>query len=79
MYQNIILDLGGVVVDYAPREFLVDYFMNEKLEEQLFLTQPSAAKNGRSWTPGSSPAKRPKPSCAGAGLSLAIPLRWMPF
>ena len=36
MYQNIIFDLGGVVVDYAPREFLVDYFMNEKLEEQLF-------------------------------------------
>ena len=24
------------MVDYAPREFLVDYFMNEKLEEQLF-------------------------------------------
>ena len=36
MYQNLIFDLGGVVVDYAPREFLVDYFMNEKLEEQLF-------------------------------------------
>ena len=36
MYQNIIFDLGGVVVDYAPREFLVDYFMNEKLEDQLF-------------------------------------------
>ena len=36
MYQNIIFDLGGVVVDCAPREFLVDYFMNEKLEDQLF-------------------------------------------
>ena len=36
MYQNIIFDLGGVVVDFKPREFLVDYFMNEKLEDQLF-------------------------------------------
>ena len=37
MYQNIIFDLGGVVVDYAPREFLVSQ---------------SAAKSGNSWTPG---------------------------
>ena len=51
MYQNIIFDLGGVVVDYAPREFLVDYFMNEKLEDQL-VTSHSAAKSGNSWTPG---------------------------
>lgn len=36
MYRNIIFDLGGVVVDYDPRAFLVDHFMNEKLEEQLY-------------------------------------------
>ncbi|MEG0897159.1 MAG: HAD family phosphatase [Ruthenibacterium sp.] len=36
MYQNIIVDLGGVVVDYAPREFLVDHFLNEKLENKLY-------------------------------------------
>lgn len=36
MYKNIIVDLGGVVVDYAPREFLVDHFLNEKLENKLY-------------------------------------------
>lgn len=36
MYKNIIFDLGGVVVDYAPREFLVDHFLNEKVENELF-------------------------------------------
>ena len=28
MYKNIIFDLGGVVVDFNPRDFLMDYFMN---------------------------------------------------
>ncbi len=36
MYKNIIFDLGGVVVDFNPREFLVDHFMNEKLEDALY-------------------------------------------
>ncbi|MEG0910130.1 MAG: HAD-IA family hydrolase [Ruthenibacterium sp.] len=36
MYKNIVVDLGGVVVDYAPREFLVDHFLNEKLENKLY-------------------------------------------
>ncbi len=36
MYRNIIFDLGGVVVEYAPRVFLVDHFLNEKLENQLY-------------------------------------------
>ncbi len=36
MYRNIIFDLGGVVVDFTPREFLVDHFMNENLENQLY-------------------------------------------
>lgn len=36
MYKNIIFDLGGVVVDYAPKIFLVDHFMNEKLENELY-------------------------------------------
>ncbi|NCC08023.1 MAG: HAD family phosphatase [Clostridia bacterium] len=36
MFKNIIFDLGGVVVDYAPKVFLVDHFMNEKLENTLF-------------------------------------------
>lgn len=36
MYKNIVFDLGGVVVDYEPREFLVDHFMNEKLEQSLY-------------------------------------------
>ena len=36
MYRNIIFDLGGVVVDFHPRTFLVDRFMNERLEQQLY-------------------------------------------
>lgn len=36
MYKNIIFDIGGVLVDFSPREFLVDRFFNEKLENQLF-------------------------------------------
>lgn len=36
MIKNIVFDLGGVVVDYDPREFLVDRFMNEKLENRLY-------------------------------------------
>ena len=36
LYKNIIFDLGGVVVDFNPRVFLVDHFMNEKLEDALY-------------------------------------------
>lgn len=36
MYKNIIFDLGGVLVDFAPRVFLVDHFLNEKVENQLY-------------------------------------------
>ena len=27
MYKNIIFDLGGVVVDFKPRDFLMDHFL----------------------------------------------------
>ena len=36
LYRNIIFDLGGVLVEFTPRAFLVDHFMNEKLEDQLY-------------------------------------------
>ncbi len=36
VYKNIIFDLGGVVVDFEPREFLVDHFMNEEVEDALY-------------------------------------------
>ena len=36
LYKNIVFDLGGVVVDFNPREFLVDHFLNEKIENQLY-------------------------------------------
>ena len=26
MYKNIIFDFGGVVVDFAPKEFLMNHF-----------------------------------------------------
>lgn len=36
MFQTIVFDLGGVMVDFSPRVFLVDHFMNEELESKLF-------------------------------------------
>ncbi len=36
MYNNIIFDLGGVVIDFTPKLFLLDRFTNETLEQQLF-------------------------------------------
>ena len=33
MYRNIIFDLGGVVVDFHPRDFLMDRFMSKQAEE----------------------------------------------
>ena len=29
MYKNIIFDLGGVVVDFKPRDFLMDHFLEQ--------------------------------------------------
>lgn len=36
MYKNIVFDLGGVMVDFDPREYLVELFGNQAVEEQVF-------------------------------------------
>ena len=36
MYKNIIFDLGGVVIDFNPRDFLLDYFMNKTAEDAVY-------------------------------------------
>ncbi len=36
MYKNIIFDLGGVVVEFIPREFLMERLLNEELENEIF-------------------------------------------
>lgn len=36
MYKNIIFDLGGVVVDFDPREFLLERFYNEEIEQKVY-------------------------------------------
>ena len=36
MYKNIIFDFGGVVVDFNPRNFLMDRFMNKHAEEIVY-------------------------------------------
>lgn len=36
MYKNIIFDLGGVVVDFKPRDFLMDHFMNKRAEDIVY-------------------------------------------
>ena len=47
MYKNIIFDLGGVVVDFNPREFLLERFYNEEIEQKVFeLTIKSEIKEG---------------------------------
>ena len=33
MYKNIIFDFGGVMVDFDPKEYLVDRFCNAETEE----------------------------------------------
>lgn len=35
MYKNIIFDLGGVMVDFDPKTYLVDRFCNTEVEEQV--------------------------------------------
>ena len=35
MYKNIIFDLGGVVVDFKPRDFLMDHFLNKSAEDEV--------------------------------------------
>ena len=35
MYKNIIFDLGGVLVDFDPKTYLVDRFCNAEVEEQV--------------------------------------------
>ena len=36
MYEAIVLDLGGVVVDFDPRSFLMERLCNESRENQVF-------------------------------------------
>lgn len=36
MYKNIIFDFGGVVVQFSPKDFLMDHFMNKRAEEIVY-------------------------------------------
>ena len=36
MYKNIIFDFGGVVVDFNPKDFLMDHFMDRRAEEETY-------------------------------------------
>ncbi|MGN0707974.1 MAG: HAD family hydrolase [Faecalibacterium sp.] len=36
MYQNIVFDLGGVMVDFAPKDYLVDRLCSAEVEEQVY-------------------------------------------
>ncbi len=36
MYKNLIFDLGGVVVNYNPKDYLADTFFYEKIEKRLY-------------------------------------------
>lgn len=36
MYKNFVFDLGGVVVDYNPKEYLVDQFFHERTEKKIY-------------------------------------------
>lgn len=36
MYKSIIFDIGGVMVDFAPKEYLVDRLCNAEVEEQVY-------------------------------------------
>lgn len=36
MYKNIIFDLGGVVVEFSPHDFLLDRFYSETVESAVY-------------------------------------------
>ncbi len=36
MYQNLVFDLGGVVVNYNPKDYLAETFFYERLENKLY-------------------------------------------
>lgn len=36
MYKNIIFDFGGVVVQFNPKDFLMDHFLNKRAEEIVY-------------------------------------------
>ena len=36
MYRNILFDLGGVMVDFDPKDYLVERFCNAETEEQVY-------------------------------------------
>ncbi len=36
MYKNIVFDLGGVMVDFDPKAYLVDRLCNAEIEEQVY-------------------------------------------
>lgn len=36
MYKNILFDLGGVMVEWAPRDFLMERFHNAETEKKVF-------------------------------------------
>ena len=36
MYHNLVFDLGGVVINYNPKEYLVERFYSERTETKLY-------------------------------------------
>lgn len=36
MYKNIIFDFGGVVVQFNPKDFLMNHFLNKRAEEIVY-------------------------------------------
>lgn len=36
MYKNIIFDIGGVLINFNPQDFLLERFFNETLEQRIF-------------------------------------------
>ena len=36
MYKSIIFDIGGVMVDFDPKSYLVDRLCNEATEEKVY-------------------------------------------
>ena len=36
MYKSIVFDLGGVMIDFDPRGYLVDRLCNAETEEEVY-------------------------------------------
>lgn len=81
MYRNIAFDLGGVVVDFAPHDFLLENFCSAPIEQKVY-DITFGSKEWQQLDAGLITVLRATPSCWKRAASRAARLRcrrcWIP-